>query len=485
MASRKFNGKVNMNFLSIFPRFLPSIGADTIWHSGLDLKLLILLRTIRLLGYGGTTLILALYLHSLGFNDYDVGLFMTLTLIGDLLISFGLTYIGDGMGFRPTAVIGGTLMCVGGIAFAYLDNYWLLLLASIVGVINPSANEIDPFKAIEESAVARLSTSEHCNLIFAWWSMLGMLGTAASNMLTGLLVDSLCDSGLDVREAHRVVFMGYAGIGLVKVLVCLFISPQVEIELHNKNDAGDAPAISHQHSTTTTPENEPLLDGTNTNSSYSTYSASVHSETSSTNSQPLSSPAKKRPMFVPTSFSFMWKLSVAMLFDFIGSGLAQISWMVYFFKREYGVAEGILGSATFTAGIISSLLNLVSWPMSKAVGQVPTMVICHTINSISLLMVSVPANRNLALALFIFRIVTREIDNAPRQAFISAAVLTEERTSAMGVVNIVKTVGSCVGLYATGVFAGLDKFWLAFIAAGCLKLVYNILIAAFFWRNRE
>lgn len=310
-----------------------------------------------------------------------------------------------------------------------------------------------------------------------------MLGTAASNLLTGLLVDFMYDSGFDVEDAHRVVFVGYAGIGLVKVLLCLFLSSEVEIKPHGKEEeeGGGAPEINCQHSTATTPESEPLLGD---NSSHSTYSATtINSETSSTHAKTPSSPPDRRHMFTPASFTFVWKLSLAMLFDFIGSGLAQISWMVYFFAREYDVAEGTLGSATFVAGIISSVLNLVSWPLSKAIGQVPTMVLCHTVNSVSLLMVSVPASKYIALALFVFRIVTREIDNAPRQAFISAAVSAEERTSAMGVVNIVKTVGSCAGMYATGVFAGLDKFWLAFVVAGCLKLVYNILIAAFFWRN--
>ncbi|KAF7543815.1 hypothetical protein G7Z17_g10438 [Cylindrodendrum hubeiense] len=170
-----------MELKRTFARCLSFIGADVIWHSSRNLKLLILLRMVRLLGYGGTTFVLALYLNSLGFQDSDVGVFMTMTLMGDLAISFALTYVGDRMGVRFTAIISALLMCISGIAFATLDNFWLLLLASIAGVINPSANEIDPFKAIEEAAVARLSTPETRNEVFAWWSMLGMLGTATWN----------------------------------------------------------------------------------------------------------------------------------------------------------------------------------------------------------------------------------------------------------------------------------------------------------------
>lgn len=122
---------------SLTARFLSSIGAGVMWNASRDLKLLILLRFIRLVGYGGTTFVLAMYLSALGFLDSQIGLFMTLTLVGDLAISFALTYVGDRMGVRFTTIIGALLMSLGGIAFAWLENYWLLLLASVLGVINP------------------------------------------------------------------------------------------------------------------------------------------------------------------------------------------------------------------------------------------------------------------------------------------------------------------------------------------------------------
>ncbi|PCD40975.1 hypothetical protein FGRA07_02246 [Fusarium graminearum] len=457
---------------------LSSIGADTLWKSSRDLKILILLRFIRLLGYGGTTLILALYLNALGFQDNQIGLFMTLTLVGDLAISFALTWVGDRVGVRWTAAVGALLMCVGGVAFAYLENFWLLLLASIVAVINPSANEIDPFKAIEESAIARLSTSHTCNEMFAWWSMLGMFGTAASNLLTGWVINALEDAGLEKVSCHRVVFLAYAAIGLVKLICSLFLSADVEQIVEQKEHCPTPPSGFHPVESDEE-EDAPLLTENIPN-----YGGVVSDLDNPESQAKVVADVQEKRLFTPESFDFMWKLSIAMGLDFVGSGLAQISWMIYFFKREYDMPEGALGSATFIAGIISSVLNLASSPLSRAIGQVQTMVLCHTINSASLLMVSVPGNKYVALAIFIFRIVTREIDNAPRQAFISAGVLDHERTSAMGVVNIVKTIGSCLGLYVTGLFAGLDQFWLAFIVAGALKLSYNVLILVFFWKRR-
>lgn len=300
--------------------------------------------------------------------------------------------------------------------------------------------------------------------------MLGMLGTAVSNLLTGWVLDVLQNSGFKKVDSYRFIFLGYAATGLLKLFCSLLFSSDVELKVSTKETPQEDDGNNEEQA-----EHEPLLRDSSSVSPYGAVKPDAQDEAAAA--------SQRKRLFSPASFTFMWQLSLAMVFDFVGSGLAQISWMTYFFKREYDIPEGALGSATFTAGIISSVLNLASSPLSHAIGQVQTMVLCHTINSISLLMVSVPANKFVALSIFIFRIVTREIDNAPRQAFISAGVLDEERTSAMGVINIVKTVGSCIGLYSTGLFAGMDKFWLAFIVAGGLKLMYNALILGFFWRR--
>lgn len=299
--------------------------------------------------------------------------------------------------------------------------------------------------------------------------MLGMLGTAGSNLITGWGLTTMQNSGVSKRDSYRVIFVVYAAMGLVKLLGSLALSKDVEVVPAVPKKGWEGP--EHDDASTEELDQEAsLLDP----------DATTPSPGYGSTRQP---PPKPHRLFTPTSLSFMWKLSLALFFDFVGSGLAQISWMTYFFQREYGVRDSVLGTATFAAGVISSFLNLASSPLARAIGQVPTMVVCHSVNSLSLLMVAVPGNGHVALGLFMFRIMTRELDNAPRQAFISEGVRAGERTSAMGVVNIVKIVGSCLGLYLTGVFASLDRFWLAFVVAGGLKLVYNVLISMFFWRR--
>lgn len=113
------------------------LGVYSILRSSRDTKLLCLQRFTRLFAYGASTLILALYLSSLGSSDARIGLFMTLTLLGDVIISFLLTLVADGLGRRRILALGAALMSASGLVFAVSGNYWILVAASIFGVISP------------------------------------------------------------------------------------------------------------------------------------------------------------------------------------------------------------------------------------------------------------------------------------------------------------------------------------------------------------
>lgn len=62
---------------------------------------------------------------------------MTLTLIGDTIISFFLTLFADAIGRRKVLAVGSVMMASSGIAFALSGNFWVLLCAAVLGVISP------------------------------------------------------------------------------------------------------------------------------------------------------------------------------------------------------------------------------------------------------------------------------------------------------------------------------------------------------------
>lgn len=119
-------------------RSLDYLGLRALFAASRDVKILCFQRFIRMFAYAGTTIILALHLSHLGNSDTKVGLFMTLTLIGDLFLSLIFTFAADRMGRRNVLALGAMAITASGVIFGFVKNYWVLLVAATIGVISPT-----------------------------------------------------------------------------------------------------------------------------------------------------------------------------------------------------------------------------------------------------------------------------------------------------------------------------------------------------------
>lgn len=217
-------------FASRFIRpILTEIGLTSVFACPTDIYLLYLQRFVRLFAYGGSTLILASYLSALGHTAQLIGLFMTLTLAGDVVISFLLTLFADRLGRKATLALGSVMMSGAGVVFALCQNYWVLLAAAILGVISPNGNEIGPFRALEESIIAHLTDKRQRADVFAWYALLGTAGTACGMIFCGYFLAFLQDQkSFDYVGACRAVFWLYAGLGAMKLALTMLLSKRVE-----------------------------------------------------------------------------------------------------------------------------------------------------------------------------------------------------------------------------------------------------------------
>ena len=72
---------------------------------------------------------LVFYLIGLGLSESQTGMLLTLTLVGDTVVSLYLTTRADRIGRRRMLIVGAVLMAAAGLVFASTRNLWLLVLA--------------------------------------------------------------------------------------------------------------------------------------------------------------------------------------------------------------------------------------------------------------------------------------------------------------------------------------------------------------------
>jgi MFS family permease len=100
-----------------------------------DGKLLLTARILRTFGYGFLSVVLAIYLKLLGFNDILIGLLLGATLVNSVVFTLIASIFADKIGRRKTLIVYAILMSASGTVFVLTENYFALFLAALIGTL--------------------------------------------------------------------------------------------------------------------------------------------------------------------------------------------------------------------------------------------------------------------------------------------------------------------------------------------------------------
>jgi MFS family permease len=91
-------------------------------------------------------------------------------------------------------------------------------------------------------------------------------------------------------------------------------------------------------------------------------------------------------------------------------------------------------------------------------------------------------NLPLAVTVLLLRFSISQMDVPTRQSYVIAAVDPAERTAAAGITGVARTTGAALApVIAMPLIASATANWVPFVAAGTLKIVYDL---ALLWSCR-
>ena len=393
-----------------------------------DGRLLFSTRIARLFGYGFLSVVLVLYLAQLGLSETQIGLLLTLTLIGDTAISLWITTSADRIGRRRMLIAGASLMLFAGVLFALAGDFVLLLVAATIGVISPSGNEIGPFLPIEQAALSQIVPNEQRTRVFAWYNLVGSFATALGALCGGGLAQVLQGAGLSPLESYRVIVIGYAALGLVLGVLFARLSAAAE------------------------PSPQPLsLAGRGARG--------------------------KGRLGLHRSRRVVLNLSALFALDAFAGGFVLQSVVAYWFFLRFGLEEAALGGIFFGANILAGLSALLAARVAARIGLINTMVFTHIPSNVLLCLVPLMPNLPLAVGVLLLRFSISQMDVPTRQSYTMAVVAPDERSAASGVTTIARSVGASLSPTLSGLFLASPLLIGApFLVAGGLKIMYDLLL---------
>ena len=393
---------------------------------GLDAngRLLFAMRTLRMFGYGFLAVVLVLYLAALGLDPLTIGIVLTLTLVGDTLISLWLTTNADRIGRRRVLVAGSLLMVAAGLVFASTSWAPLLVVAATIGVISPTGNEVGPFLAVEQAALSQTTPDAQRTATFAWYNLVGYVATATGALGAGLISQALINAGLAPADAYRAIVIGYALIGIA-----------MAAGFGRLPEAIEAPPRAAE------------TDGI------------------------------RRRFGLGRSRSVVLRLSALFSIDAFAGGFIPLSLMAYWFHLHYGVEPGLLGAIFFGANLLSAVSSLSAARIAARIGLINTMVFTHIPSNVLLILVPLMPNLQLAIAVLLLRFSLSQMDVPTRQSYVMSVVDPDERSAAAGVTGIARTTGAAISPSISSVLVSSAGFAsLPFYLAGGLKIAYDLLL---------
>jgi MFS family permease len=405
--------------------------------------------------YGTNSLILALFFSELKFSDYQIGLFMTLTLLGDVVLSLILTFIADSVGRRRILICGSLLMISSGFIFAISDNFWILLFAAVVGVISATGGDFGPFRSIEESMLSQLTVAETRSDVLSWYVTMSGLGSCLGTESSGRIVEWLLE-GRTTLEAYHALFWIYGAMGLLNMMLMALLSKRCELSVAEEEMPSE--------------ESEILLE--EDGSSIDAPQRQAPREVLKKKSPFLALGSYLAAISKPTR-SIMAKMWFLLMVDSMADGMVPYSLTNYYLKLKFDARVGTLGDITSVSYFLGSISTIFAGPLARHLGLINTMVFTHIPSSAAVLLFPTTNSFVLTVVLLFIRTGLNNMDQAPRSAFIAAVVKPSERTAVMGVTSLLRTLAATAGPTLTGVFAGNDQFWIAFVAAGVLRLAYD------------
>jgi MFS family permease len=396
-----------------------------------DARLIFLTRGLRMFGYGLASVVLVLYLAAVGLPDAQIGVLLTLTLLGDAVVTLWLTTHADRVGRRRVLLIGSALMALAGLGFASSSLLPVLIVSATIGVISPSGNEVGPFLAVEQAALSQTIPDASRTRVFAWFNLTGSFATAAGALSGGVLAGALIATGRLPVDAYRGVILVYAAVAFLLALVFSRVSPAVE--------APAPPEVS-----------------------------------------------VARRLGLHRSQRTVARLSALFALDAFGGGFVVQSLIAYWFHLRFGADPGVIGAALFAANLLAGFSALAAARIAARIGLIRTMVFTHLPSNVLLILVPLMPTLPLAVAVLLARFSISQMDVPTRQSYTMAVVDPDERSAAAGVTAIARSVGAAAApLAAAPLIGGVALAGLPFVIAGSLKIVYDLLLYRSFRGLRE
>jgi MFS family permease len=379
-----------------------------------------LAKGLRAFGDGFVSLLLPAYLVELGFGPLQVGAIATATLLGSGVAALGVGYVANRYSYRALLLAAAFLMAATGVGFAALTDFWPLMLVAVVGTLNPSSGDVSVFLPLEHALMSHVVADRDRTTTFARYSLAGALMGALGAFAAGVPQLAQSAFGMSSLAAMQAMFVAYSVLGLA----CALVYRGMKTQAHEG--------------------------------------------------------AVKKQAPLGRSRNVVYLLATLFSIDAFGGGLVVQSMVVLWMYGKFAITPGEAGTIFFATGLLSAISFLVAVPVARRFGLVNTMVFTHIPANLCAIAIPFMDDLGIVVALLLLRSALSQMDVPTRSSYVMAIVDPAERPAAASVTSVPRSLASAASPLAAGWLLTVSPFGWPLVAAGCIKIAYDLMLLATF-----
>jgi MFS family permease len=389
-----------------------------------DARILVQARGIRAFGDGFVSVLLPVYMTTLGLSAFQIGVVTTATLLGSAALTLLIGWFGGRWPRGQLLFRAALTMIATGLCFAAFDDFWPLMIVAFLGTLNPSSGDVSIFLPTELALLPQTVGAADRTALFARYTLAGSL-VGALGALAAVLPD-LATSwlGITQRAAFSGMFVLYAGLGVIVLLLYRRLSPRIE------------------------------------------------------------PPAGEPPSALGPSRQAVYRLAALFSVDSLASGFAMQSVLALWLYLKFDLSTASTGTIFFWAALASAGSQLVAPVLARRIGLINTMVFTHLPANVFLILAPLMPTLPLAIACLLIRGALAQMDVPARSSYVMSVVTPPERAAAASLTAVPKSLASAISPVIAGSLLSTTTFGWPLIIAGTLKIGYDLTLFALFRRQR-
>ena len=389
-----------------------------------DKNLLTILIATTLRGYnlGFMGVFLGVYFYFIGLSDLKFGIALSCVTFSGALSNLFVYFFKNIISRKQFLIIMSVSSVVGGFIFLITENYFLILLASLLSISSITGGDRTGITSVEIPIISKLVELKKQTSAYSVYNFLPMISKIIGTSILLIVPILTSVTELKTKTVYSILLMIYILISIIQTLVYNFLDHKIEAKEKIKNKISK---INNNEST--------LI------------------------------------IIITCLFAI----------DSFGGGFIARSFITFWLIKKFSLSEATLSIIFIIAQVLNGLSLVIAPKIAKNIGVLNTMILSQMIANGIIIVAALSSNWILATVLYLIKESFNDLDIPTRQAFMMSIVKENNQTQMASMSNLGRTAAHTFSPGIAGYISSVLGISLSLVFGSTIKLLYSLILLRF------